>query len=530
MSQRKEPNTRFRNGNKFTKLLIAFALFGIIAISANLPEATSLPAPSPSVVPAGIVYSVPITLTNTQLVATPTPFQQMVAVSSVSFSSHEATNLQNMEFFDSSGNIIPSWLESGNSASSTHTIYWLLIASGIPASSSITIYMGFASSATNLFNSQTTGEAPQLSSTYGQFDDGNTVFDFYDNFAGTSLNTNLWTLHGTAYTVNNKLTFTTGEGWTSVVSINSFNPETQVNDFYGYFTTLTTNPAWKNFGFTSGQNIYVVTEDAPTVTDYALFNNHGTTQWVNLGSASLSSSSVFSVWTSTSSDYASINYGTTVGNAGGTFITSCPVVIGEYGSDSGSLIAQWTRVRAQPPNGVMPTVDINGVETLYSPSATTSPTSIPLPSATPFTIPATTPSPTTSSKSIPTINVPETTPTFPNSNPSNLSLNLEIIIAIVGVVAGVVTAIAVPLWLEKRKEVKERLKEVERKKRAEEIEQKETGLCEEIEKATSIDELKVLKDKAIMLVERHEIRKAYYEVAKTRITERKEELSSKSKP
>ena len=47
--------------------------------------------------------------------------------------------------------------------------------------------MGFANKTTNLFNNKTTGEAPQLSSTYAEYDDGANVFNFYNNFAGTTV-------------------------------------------------------------------------------------------------------------------------------------------------------------------------------------------------------------------------------------------------------------------------------------------------------------------------------------------------------
>jgi hypothetical protein len=147
--------------------------------------------------PAGIIYSLPITITNNQSVATQAPFQQMVVVDSATYISHESPNLQNIEFFYSSGVVIPSWLESGNSSSSTSSIYWLNLANGIPAHSSITIYMGFASTTTNLFNAQTTGEAPQLSSVYGEYDIGARIFTVYANFGGSAMPVD-WSLQGSA--------------------------------------------------------------------------------------------------------------------------------------------------------------------------------------------------------------------------------------------------------------------------------------------------------------------------------------------
>ena len=158
-------------------------------------------------------HYVKITLSNSQQVATPAPFQQMITVNSADYRQYEAGNLDNVEFYYQNGTVIPSWLESGNSNASTNTVYWLKLGSGIPASSSVTIYMGFAPIATNLFNNETTGEAPQLSSAYAEYDDGASVFNFYDNFAGTSLNTSKWTSStlGGNETVNNGLSLSAGE-------------------------------------------------------------------------------------------------------------------------------------------------------------------------------------------------------------------------------------------------------------------------------------------------------------------------------
>ena len=91
--------------------MIAVLLFSAESVSIHFVQSDSTPA--------GIVYSVPVTLTNSQSVATPSPFQQRIIVDSASYAPYEAQNLQNIEFFDSSGSIIPSWLESGNSNGAT---------------------------------------------------------------------------------------------------------------------------------------------------------------------------------------------------------------------------------------------------------------------------------------------------------------------------------------------------------------------------------------------------------------------------
>ena len=127
------------------------------------------------------VANVPITITNTQDIATPSPFQVMITVNSAQYATYEASDLSNIAFSASDGTIIPSWLESGNSNSATNTVYWLKVES-IPADSSITISMNFYSTSTNVLNGQTTGEAPDLSNVRGQCDNGANVFIMYADF------------------------------------------------------------------------------------------------------------------------------------------------------------------------------------------------------------------------------------------------------------------------------------------------------------------------------------------------------------
>jgi hypothetical protein len=48
-------------------------------------------------------------------------------------------------------------------------------------------YMSATNKNISMFNNFTTGEAPNLSASYGQYDNGKYVFNFYDNFAGNTL-------------------------------------------------------------------------------------------------------------------------------------------------------------------------------------------------------------------------------------------------------------------------------------------------------------------------------------------------------
>ncbi|MEM3482827.1 MAG: hypothetical protein QW091_01300, partial [Candidatus Micrarchaeaceae archaeon] len=164
---------------------------------------------APVTVPSGIQSYVPITLTNSQTTATPAPFQQMVQFPESTYQNYLTYNgnIANFEFFTSSGATIPAWIESNSSGTITA---WLNLASGInPGSANaITVYLGFASKTTNLLSSSGTtgiGEAPQLSSTYAQYDDGASVFSFYNNFAGTTLSPLISTASGITATQNNGL-------------------------------------------------------------------------------------------------------------------------------------------------------------------------------------------------------------------------------------------------------------------------------------------------------------------------------------
>jgi len=147
----------------------------------------------PVTMPTNILEYVPVTLTNSQSTGIPNPFQQMITVNSLAYQSYEASNLQNIEFFYANGTIVPSWLESGNSNADTNTIYWLRLPGNfLPASSSNTLYLGFASTSTTLFDGVTVGEAAPLSTTYGQYDNGQNVFDIYGDFQNTL---DSWTAH-----------------------------------------------------------------------------------------------------------------------------------------------------------------------------------------------------------------------------------------------------------------------------------------------------------------------------------------------
>jgi hypothetical protein len=118
---------------------------------------------------------VPVTITNKQGVATGSNFQQRILINNPYFDK----NLQNVEFFTASGNILNSWLELSN-VNNHNAVYWVSIPNIGPYSSEM-IYAGITAHNINFFNGNTVGEAPQLSSSYAQYDNGGKVFNVYIN-------------------------------------------------------------------------------------------------------------------------------------------------------------------------------------------------------------------------------------------------------------------------------------------------------------------------------------------------------------
>jgi flagellin-like protein len=189
---------------------------------------------------------VPITFTNSQTSATPNPFQQQLTWNPSNYGAYEASNLGNIRFCTSSscGTQLYAWLQQCGtsiticSSSSTSAVAWVRLTSSIAANGgTLTIYMVFLPTSTN-FDGNYWGEAPTLSGTYAQYDNGANVFTVYDNFAGGALS-GIWnTASSSGYiNVNNGITFTT----TSMGLDGSTGAGTQSNSASASLTTLSAN-------------------------------------------------------------------------------------------------------------------------------------------------------------------------------------------------------------------------------------------------------------------------------------------------
>ena len=127
--------------------------------------------------------NVSITFHNTNtLYGTGSPFQQMLSFNPANYISEEAYDLGNIRFYKggihNTANELYAWCESGCSEYATNSVWFINLPGGIGANNIAIINMTFLSPSTE-FDGVYSGEAPQLSKTYGLYDNGNYVFTQY---------------------------------------------------------------------------------------------------------------------------------------------------------------------------------------------------------------------------------------------------------------------------------------------------------------------------------------------------------------
>jgi hypothetical protein len=296
-----------------------------------------------------------LNITNSQSTPMPTGLQVMwqVPVSTLQADFPLLNrNLSNLRFVYN-GQFVPAWLESISNGTAT---IWIKMPVSIPANSSITLNLYFDPSLS--FDGVYWGEEPQLSPTYGQYDNGANVFIFYDNFAGTVLNTNKWALNpGGNVIVNNSL-FINGLVETTITSVPSFG--ISVFDFYGYVTKTQRPCVINTFGLSSsaGQNVWgEYGAGAYYIYGYA----NSTSSAFSNTSAPYNSTNIFSIANDGTNAHYLINYVSQSNIYPMQSITNYiyfPNFASSSGGDGVNIFIQWIRIRAYPPNGVMPTVEL----------------------------------------------------------------------------------------------------------------------------------------------------------------------------
>ncbi|MDE1868452.1 MAG: hypothetical protein KGH60_00585 [Candidatus Micrarchaeota archaeon] len=304
------------------------------------------------------IFFVPITITNSQTTAAQGPFQQMIQFVPNDYVSHENGNLGNIRFYYGNRELA-SWCESNCTNSSTHlATFWIKLPSGIPASSSAVVNMYILPKSVN-YDGSYAGEAPQLSPSYAKYDNGANVFNFYDDFNGTSLSPK-WVVKGVSYTVSNSIAITSvGGPSNSIYATASFSPPAAF-DAYSQLQVASWGDgqlgalAGSQLPALAGAYLYGWSGAASTPIIEAVANNAGTETVTNYATGAFHVYSV--IYTSSNvvseQDYAS-QYSV---NSGVPSVALNPqIVVGSGGSGSTSNQAtKWYRVRSYPPNNVMP--------------------------------------------------------------------------------------------------------------------------------------------------------------------------------
>jgi hypothetical protein len=230
--------------------------------------------------------------------------------------------------------------------------------------------MVFVGTSKRSISGNNTGAEPNYTGTYGQYDNGATVFSpLYDNFAGTSLS-GLWETfgHSVIATVDNGVT-STSSSYGALVSVRStFNPDDYAFDMYGYSITPSNRlgmGGWLNPSTTYPFQVSTLPEFS--LTDWALYY-----PTYDMGVAADNNPHVFTVWSSTTNtigfglvDYAHKTSGSLRSGFAGTSTAQEEVIY----TEGGTGFTQWSRIRYLPTGGNMPTITLGSVTPITPPYA-----------------------------------------------------------------------------------------------------------------------------------------------------------------
>ena len=262
---------------------------------------------------------------------------------------------------DSPASPATNTLESNSTAK-----YWLKLDT-LQAHSSEKIYMGFAPTSMNLFNSYNVGESADLSANYGQYDDGSSVFPFYSNFStlkgwltylpnggsysnfkGLQVQFNGYNSYGPGYVVSNS-TFGPGTMFSAKVTslsdsdnIGYINTKVLVNNnqnLAGAYIRLACSKTYPDQWNASGEangcgntyGYFLNKEGVPGIYAVKILSNEKSIQYYN------------------DTNSSPIDKNAPV----------YPAHVGFYGDYAG-ISVNWAFVSNIPPNGIMPSVNFSG--------------------------------------------------------------------------------------------------------------------------------------------------------------------------
>lgn len=409
------------------KRILYFAIIGFLLlisasniysqVGADVAGSNGAQAKSITLTTANLYYCVaasnsgvyPILISNSQSQDTPSPFQQDIAICNGSINIgpnfayiNNATlfneidsNGQNVYFVNSSGNMLYSWYEGRLINGNTYCdVWWLNLPNGIPANNNVTIYMYIGNSSSNYYSQYYpyVGEAPYLSSTYGQYDNGNYVFLLYNN------GTHLFPLNNIGSGGSESLTTNAPSPWNYALQLSVNGGTASANTWTTSGINQTSNPSFNLSNSYIAQTLVYITGSSPLIDlltnvqsitsgqfyvfrfdargnyyDGIGYYPSGATATTFLNYTSISSST--GVWYMLTaidnndylylyknivSSYSSYNlayYGNLEASTKGVGYTGGGIAVTTDGATSTDYFTMII-VRAYPPNGVMPSISL----------------------------------------------------------------------------------------------------------------------------------------------------------------------------
>ena len=323
--------------------------------------------------PTGTVAYVNLTLNESWSSVVSPYVQQSVTINQSNYTSEINYNgsIANFEITYANGTVVPAWIESNQS---NQTLVWLNI-----TNTTTNVYLDFFNMTTNMLNSTGTngiGEAPQLSSTYAEYDDGASVFTNYWNFAGTSLPSGWTSTTDFTGSVNNGLTVTSSSSWAGVASGAITASPPIILDAYEEVTSeqaaticfsLGTSFS-STYSYYDSYQYYQASSTSYTYAAIQYATGAGQTG-VATGTLPIASNTGYNVYSAvfTSSSVAQLQNYVSVASASTTDLSSASYVFASVYTGATQEI-QWMRTRAYPPNGVMPSVSFGAVQSAFSAS------------------------------------------------------------------------------------------------------------------------------------------------------------------